>query len=322
MADQKGGGITWTDQTWNCVRGCSVVSAGCKNCYAAAVASRFSGPGLPYEGLAKDGKWTGKVRLVPEHLADPLRWTKPRRIFVNSMSDLFHEGLSDKEIAAVFGVMASAPQHTFQVLTKRPQRMLDWFRWLDSFHDPEIKDDMRHARCWAYALNYGITDKAGPRASFPLKNVWLGVSVEDQKTADERIPLLLQTPAAVRFVSYEPALGPVNFRTTASVPHPPYGLRSTNALAETSGLHWIIIGGESGPHARPFDVAWARSVVEDCSRSTVKCFVKQLGERPIQHTPDHPGCFSCRDVQLKLNDRKGGDMAEWPEDLRIREFPR
>lgn len=142
MADQRNGGIAWTDETWNAVRGCSVVSSACKFCYAARQAARFSGKGQPYEGLARmtdaGPRWTGEVRLVPEHLADPVRWKRPRRIFVNSMSDLFHEKLDDLDIARVFGAMALAQHHTFQILTKRPERMLRWpTEDLDAVeHDP------------------------------------------------------------------------------------------------------------------------------------------------------------------------------------------
>ncbi len=175
MANQKNG-IVWTDETWNPLRGCSRVSEGCRNCYAESVARRFDGPGLPYEGLiASGGQWNGQIKLVPEKLDEPLRWQRPRRIFVNSMSDLFHPNVPNEYIDRVFAVMALASQHTFQVLTKRPERMLEY-------------------------LNRRTT----------MPNVWLGVSIENQVTADERIPLLLQTPAAVRWVSAEPLLRPVD----------------------------------------------------------------------------------------------------------------
>jgi protein gp37 len=345
-------GIEWTDATWNPVRGCSRVSEGCRYCYAEAVAARFSGPGLPYEGLAADGKWTGKVKLIEKHLADPLRWTKPRRIFVNSMSDLFHEGLSDEEIAVIFGVMASARRHTFQILTKRPARMLEWFRSFerdrpDSLavirefnrtHEQQIDEDQADA-----SALFGIASKVmGNEAVYeghdilrlptgwPLPNVWLGVSVEDQKTVDERIPLLLQTPAAVRFVSYEPALGKVDFTrigvgTSCEIDALQGG---ANVLHDATlpreaikidGLDWVIVGGESGSKARPFDVAWARRIVKDCATAGVACFVKQLGARPRGAQRISEASVFHGDLTLK--DRKGGDMAEWPEDLQVRQFP-
>ena len=187
--------IEWTDCTWNPVRGCSRVSEGCRNCYAERTAARFSGGDIgddsedrlhgAFEGFAimkSDGPhWTGKVELIESKLEEPLHWKKPRRVFVNSMSDLFHESLPDDAILEVFRVMQDCPQHIFQVLTKRPENMR---RFMAEWEGESIWEG-------------------------PVQNVWLGVSVEDQKTADERIPLLLQTPAAVRFVSYEPALGPV-----------------------------------------------------------------------------------------------------------------
>jgi protein gp37 len=302
-------GIEWTDATWNPVRGCTRVSEGCRNCYAERVAARFSGPGKPYHGFAEAGRagslWTGKVELVTSTLAKPLRWRKPMRIFVNSMSDLFHESLPEIDVAEVFRVMARCPQHIFQILTKRPNVMLE-----------------RMPRM---------------RATFPdrLEHVWLGVSVEDQRTADERIPLLLQTPATVRFVSYEPALGPVDFRQLNDGSwYDREGAQCYDALAGNAyyrdGEHglgggprvdWLIVGGESGPGARRFDLAWARSVVEQCREAGVACFVKQLGS--------NPQCGSCLDGSVcwcgerlaYIKDRKGGDMAEWPEDLRVREVP-
>jgi protein gp37 len=282
--------IEWTDQTWNPVRGCSRVSAGCVHCYAERIAARFCrggagvGRGGPFGGFAKstpDGpRWTGRVELIPEKLEQPLHWKRPRRVFVNSMSDLFHEKLDGDDIGKVFAVMAQAERHTFQVLTKRPQRMLDFVNlWTGSY----------------------ITGRV-------LPNVWLGVSVEDQATADERIPLLLQTPAAVRFVSYEPALGPVDLRVYL-------GLVTLYRVP-----FWIIIGGESGPGARPFDLAWAQSVIEQCKAAGVACFVKQLGSHPVRKCSDlsHPNCVD----QVPLVSAKGGDPSEWSADLRVREFPR
>ena len=290
--------------TWNPVRGCSRVSEGCRHCYAEAVAARFSGPGLPYEGLAADGKWTGKVKLIEKHLADPLRWTKPRRIFVNSMSDLFHEGISDEDIARIFVVMQKAKQHTFQVLTKRPKRMLEW--------------------CGKIIRQRGDSE-------WFLPNVWLGVSVEDQKTADERIPLLLQTPAAVRFVSAEPLLGPMELKEFINDGWLGHESGGPQGWINDPLLDWVIVGGESGPKARPMLLEWARKIVADCTAAGVAVFVKQLGAAPVDERKDVK-CYSQRktgtgehfvyiDTHLLLKDRKGGDMAEWPMDLRVRDFP-
>jgi len=228
--------IEWTEATWNPVRGCDIVSPGCTNCYAMKVAHRFSGAGKPYDGLTKLTKggpvWTGQVRLVPEALGMPLRWRKPRRIFVNSMSDLFHEDVPDGFITEVWRTMADTPHHTYQILTKRPARMAENLR---------------------RALSIG--DFIAP----PLENVWLGVSVEDQRRADERIPLLLLTPAAVRWLSVEPLLGPVDL------------------WPWIADLDWVVVGGESGHGARPMDQDWARSLRDQCNEAAVPFFFKQWG---------------------------------------------
>ena len=224
--------IEWTDATWNPLRGCSRVSEGCRHCYAEQVAARFSGPGLKFEGIAHriggEARWTGKVVLVEEKLTEPLRWRRPRRIFVNSMSDLFHEELPDDAIDRVFAIMARAPHHTFQILTKRAVRLRAYM-------------------------------SAPGRAVLP--HVWLGVSVEDQAAAEERIPELLAVPAALRFLSCEPLLGP---------------LRLESYLGRR-GIGWVISGGESGPRARPPDPAWFRSLRDQCRAARVPFFFKQWG---------------------------------------------
>lgn len=361
MSDQRDGGISWTDETWNPIRGCSRVSEGCRNCYAEKVAGRFSGPGLPYEGLVTIGekgpRWNGTVRLVPEHLGDPLRWKRPRRVFVNSMSDLFHESLPFETIAAVWGVMAAAPQHTFQVLTKRPKRALEFFEWLSpgarflAFPPPPIDklaclaDDALTPHMSHADLSRAFAPGRGAK-TWPLPNVWLGVSVEDQATADERIPLLLECPAAVRWVSYEPALGPVLFQGRwlgqgSECPECGVGVLvdedgccACGADAMYYGLDWIVVGGESGPGARPYDLAWARNVITQCREAGVPVFHKQLGADPRSRLgSDHALTRSGHgwddgtqslgfDTKLRLRDRKGGDMAEWPEDLRVRQWPK
>lgn len=353
--------IGWTDASWNCIRGCSRVSAGCQSCYAERVAHRFNAPGLPYEGLTKDGRWNGTVRLVPEHLADPIRWQKPRRIFANSMSDLFHESLPADEIAAIFGVMALAKRHTFQVLTKRPERMRDFLLGKERVSGSSLRE-----MCFYEARNFlgekAVSGGTPWDAEFPLPNVWLGVSVEDQKTADARIPILLDTPAAVRFVSYEPALGPVDFRAWVPTkaqqadlwtPPGPRSLRDRRLLAAQRAklpnfLDWIIVGGESGPDARPFDVGWARSTVKQCAAAHVACFVKQLGanafirtgeieaEKMLGKTPAQmealygvtPEAWTYDPVRsylvprVRTKSKAGSDPSEWTPDLRVQEFPR
>ena len=236
-------GIEWTDATWNPVTGCTKVSAGCKNCYAERIFKR------PYPDREFTDVW-----CHPERLYQPLHWRKPQRIFVNSMSDLFHESVPFFFISQVFEIMEMAERHTFQILTKRPKRALE-FMVPKPIHLPVI-----------------------PRR--PLPNVWLGVSVEDQKTADERIPLLIGTPAAVRFVSYEPALSPVIFQGNGE-PGIPTALVNRQYLRGVLGdrrIAWVICGGESGPHARPMHPDWARSVRDQCQAAGVPFFFKQWGE--------------------------------------------
>jgi protein gp37 len=250
--------IEWTNAVWNPVRGCSVVSPGCKNCYAMKQARRFSGPGGAYEGLTRltsNGPvWTGEVRFVPEMLHYPLKLRKPHRIFVNSMSDLFHEQLSDECIQKIFKVMCEVKQHTFQVLTKRPKRMLEFLSHWDSM-----------TRDW------------GPLYpnTWPQKHVWLGVSCENQATADERIPLLLQTPAAVRWVSAEPLLGPIDLTAIKRT-------RAEGFMRPLDGrfnkINWVVAGSESGPRARPAEIAWFRSLRDQCASGGVPFFLKQFAD--------------------------------------------
>ena len=249
--------IEWADRVWNPTVGCMKVSAGCENCYAIRSAYRASAMGWSaYDGLTRklpDGSlnWTGEVRRLPERLAAPFQWKKPARIFVDSMSDLFHDDVPDEFIEQVFGVMAQSPWHTYQVLTKRPARMV------------EVVTDL-YERIW------DDPDKA-PGSS--LANVWLGVSVEDQRAADERIPLLLQTPAAVRFLSCEPLLGPVDLERWIR--------RITHRVPEgmNDGVDWVIAGGESGPKVRQCDPDWARSLRDQCQSAGVAFFFKQWGGR-------------------------------------------
>jgi protein gp37 len=307
--------IEWTDRTWNPTRGCSIVSPGCVNCYAMKQAHRFSGPGKAYDGLTKQTKagpqWTGIVRLVESALNEPLTWRKPARVFVNSMSDLFHESLPNEAIAQVFHVMygeasgTNDAPHTYQILTKRPERMRDWFRWLRDYDG----DDAMITALSVYL-----------RTSGPHKRVWLGVSCEDQKRADERIPLLLETQAAVRFISAEPLLGPIDLR--------PAWNRGLPWL-RPDGINWVIVGGESGPGARPCRVDWIESIVRQCRDAGVACFVKQLGRMPTSVSwfrPDWPDHVTYRNDPvhsfiLNLADSKGGDPSDWPSKLRVREFP-
>lgn len=287
--------IEWTTDTWNPIRGCSRVSDECTRCYAEGVAHRFSGPGQPYDGLTKvvNGvpTWNGKIMLVPDILDQPLRWKRPRLIFVNSMSDLFHEGIPFEYVDRVFAVMALAPQHTFQVLTKRADRMLEYMTQAGIGRVGYIE-----GRAKQMARERGQPIQTGKTLTWPLPNVWLGVSAGHQKGAEERIPLLKRTPAAVRFVSYEPALGEVKW----------------GPLLADRSIGWVIVGGESGPGARPFDIAWAQRTVKACANAGVPCFVKQLGAKPNLHGFEAP----------PLRDKKGGDWSEWADEfIRVRQFP-
>lgn len=245
MGDRTG--ISWTDATWNPVTGCDKVSPGCDHCYAESVAHRFAGTKAYPNGF--------DVTLWPERLGVPLRWTRPRHIFVNSMSDLFHARVPVEFIAAVLAVSACAPRHTFQILTKRHARMRSVMT------DPRLRELML-AACDPASPYYapGLDADAVAAAPWPLPNVWVGVSAEDQKRADLRIPVLLDVPAARRFVSAEPLLGPLRLDP-----------------AWTGGLDWVIVGGESGPNARPMDPDWVRGVRDDAVRAGVAFFFKQWG---------------------------------------------
>ncbi len=482
--------IAWCDASWNPIVGCTRVSAGCEHCYAERFAHRWRNiEGHALGGLTRPGGgWNGTVRLNETALDLPLRWRKPKRIFVNSMSDLFHEALTDEQIDRVFGVMAKAFWHDFQVLTKRPERMREY---LARVAGGRYVWKAAQAFPWpSWAMNE-INRNGLAGATWPLPNVLIGVSVEDQATADERIPLLLQTPAAKRFISAEPLLGPVDFtrwlgydpvyeagtgrsglrsggarryrdrragpdlargearlgslatsddrapvqegsgrerhgclfddssddrrdsglhgspstrvpplqrpdssgsdgeprergqegqpageshagelfgsgppRATSSPSRqdgserraerdgetsrwdgagdtsPPSGGREPaldrdgvrdlrqdsleDRAPRTLGLDLVIVGGESGPNARPCDVAWIRSVVEQCKAAGVACFVKQLGARPYSLAGDS----LCADGEppvgtfLALRQRAGSDPSEWPDDIRVQEWPR
>ena len=275
-------GIEWTESTWNPIRGCSRVSKGCRNCYAETVANRFKGPGEPYEGLiAKGGQWNGEVKLIEHKLDEPCRWSKPRMIFVNSMSDLFHPAVPFETIAGIFGIMAAASWHTFQVLTKRPERMLEFFQWIDQhperkdFDNPQARSQLGEDHWIPFFLaqkasellpNAGAGLTVDIKGCWPLENLWLGVSVEDQATADARIPLLLDTPAAVRWISAEPLLGPVDLSSLAD----PSKVKGT--------IHWVVVGGESGTYARPMHPNWPASLRDQCQSVGIPFLFKQWGE--------------------------------------------
>ena len=271
--------IEWADLTWSPVTGCTKVSEGCRNCYAERMAKRLAGRA----GYPKEHPFA--LTLHPERLDEPLHWRKPRRIFVCSMSDLFHPDVPVNFVDQVFAVMLLAPRHTFLVLTKRPGRMVSYtnqrvvgqaegFTYGDSIALRAVEI----VRAWPERLANEVARRSGPlgRAPWPLPNVWLGTSIEDQATADERIPHLLRCPAAVRFVSYESALGPVSFRWLLGVDYKHQAV--SNEYDGLRKLNWVIAGGESGPRARPAHPDWFRSVRDQCQAAGVAFFFKQWGE--------------------------------------------
>jgi protein gp37 len=293
--------IEWTDATWNPITGCSVVSPGCTNCYAMRLAGTRLAHHESRARLTRDTKagpvWTGEVRFNEQWLDQPLRWKKPRMIFVCAHGDLFAEGVPDAWIDKVFAVMALAPQHTFQVLTKRSARMRKYLA--RTFVRSDILMQAKHlaaGRNLSWSQLYDDPPhRIGP---WPLPNVWLGVSVEDQKRADERIPDLLATPAAVRWISAEPLLGPVDLRKVA-----PMDNRHLDVLVGvvlwidgsyhdefTQRVSWVVVGGESGPGARPMHPDWARSLRDQCAAAGVAFHFKQWGEWfpecQWEHNPD------------------------------------
>ncbi|MFF7954060.1 DUF5131 family protein [Streptomyces griseorubiginosus] len=282
MADTTG--IEWTDCTWNPVTGCTKISEGCDNCYAETFANRWRGTtGHHFE--------TGfDLTLRPDRLRLPLTWHKPRRIFLNSMSDLFHQDVPDRYIAQVFAVMALAPQHTFQILTKRHARMRSLLSSPSFWHQVAHEGREHFIGCQQDWLAVGAM-----LAGDPLPNVWLGVSVENQQWADIRIPALLTTPASIRFLSCEPLLGPVDLERAVIPLGSERGHGLTASYVHTGdccrrglhGINWVIVGGESGRNARPMHPQWARDLREQCERAAVPYFFKQWGEfAPEAHGHD------------------------------------
>lgn len=247
-------GIVWTDQTWSPVTGCTKVSDGCKHCYAEReVNGRWSkNPKSVFFGR----KFTD-VQTHAAKLEEPLRWKKGRKIFVCPRGDLFHEAVPDAFFPEVFAVMAMAKQHTFQVLTKRAQRMQEVLSD-HIFYEAVLGEVKKHAKF----LEFSDID-------WPLPNVWIGVTAENQQAADERIPLLLQTPAAVRWVSVEPMLEAVDMRASCWKSWTPN--RSTH-------IDWVVAGGESGPNARPMHPDWVRGLRDQCAEAGVPFLFKQWGE--------------------------------------------
>lgn len=326
--------IEWTQnadgspgQTWNPLAGCSICSPGCTNCYAMRMAARLEAMGQPkYVGLTvkKNGRavWTGKITTDDDALMIPLKRKKPTIWFVNSMSDLFHEGVPFEFVDKVFAVMALTPQHTYQILTKRPDRMAEY----TSVGFGRIADRiiaMRREsgdRCVVVPL----PNIPPGRQWWPLPNVWLGTSVENQEWADKRIPHLLRCPAAVRFLSAEPLLSEIRL----------FDHWEDEDFEEwvRKGIHWVIVGGESGHGARPMHPDWALSIRDQCQAAGVPFFFKQWGEWAPCHMARIEDNGHYRELDHMTAVHRVGKKAagrllddrewnEWPEDLRIRQMP-
>lgn len=278
MAD--GSHIEWTDATWNPLVGCTKVSPGCDHCYAETLVNRFAGTSSAFPTTFDVVTMRGEKMLT-----QPLRWHRPRRVFVNSLSDLFHADVPDEFIAQVFAVMALAPQHTFQLLTKRHARMRSLLASPDFaervWFAAGVLSLVRNARGRLAARPRLDSSQIG---TWPLPNVWLGVSVEDQHWADIRIPALLDTPAAVRWISAEPLLGPVDLGFVGSTSEltgqqlNEGGAEAAYVIRTDRLLDWVVVGGESGPCARPMVPSWALSLRDQCAAANVPFLFKQWGQ--------------------------------------------
>jgi protein gp37 len=262
--------IEWTEKSWNPIVGCTKVSKGCDNCYAMRMAWRHQhNPKLQekYSGTVKkmangEVNWTGKINLLESELIRPLQWKKPSMVFVNSMSDLFHESVPFEFIALVYDTMLVADEHTYQVLTKRPDRMLkfiEWYGYNSSLEGLNVEE---------YHINF----------SSAFSHVWHGVSVENQETANNRIPLLLKVPAKIRFLSCEPLISRVSFRWKYVPKNWREEKGSLTQYEILDGIHWVIAGGESGTNARPVHPDWIRTIRDQCAETDIPFFFKQWGE--------------------------------------------
>lgn len=328
MADKSN--IEWTEATWNPLRGCTRVSEGCRFCYAETVAARFSGPGQPYEGLArfvtmpdgsKDARWTGKVHIAWDHLSDPIRWARPRMIFANSMSDLFHESVPAEEIATIYAVAVAAVHlrgHVIQILTKRAARAREILTSEAFWEQVNIEASM-HVMEGVDSLARRSNDARATLEEYgpgkPPPGIWMGTSTEHQEAFNERWPELRATPAAVRFLSVEPQIGRIDMCEQFGI----WWNQTTGEWVRQDGVirpDLVIQGGESGSHAREFRYSWAESLLRQCRAASIAYFLKQMGSNPIDD-------LGYREIAhaAGLKDKKGGEMAEWPERLRVREMP-
>ena len=304
--------IEWLDggATWPVIRGCSKCSEGCDNCWAIRDAHLHAGSPHPkarahFEGLTviQNGRpnWSGTVRLDESVLDWPLRWKQPRKVFVASSADLFHERVTLAMRKRVFNVMREAPQHTYLILTKRAEEMFCFFRWWIMQNVEQLP-----------------------------ANWWPGVSVENQQRAEERVFWLRKIPSSLRWISYEPALGPIfwegilrDWCPECCRLHKPgwHDCPTPECDGRPRGINWVVIGGESGPGSRPFDLAWARNTITQCKAAGVPVFMKQMGRYP-EETVIAPRDGHQWQRRVVLADRKGSDPSEWPEWARVREYPR
>lgn len=326
--------IEWTEATWNALAGCTPNSPGCLNCYAAKMSNRLEAMGQSkYAGLTvlRNGVRTfnGKINFDEAALSIPLKRKKPTMYFVNSMSDLFHEDVPWDYVDKVFAVMALCPQHTFQVLTKRPARMADY---TDELYIGRRMIGPASDGMWSSKLAsrlqvmnaFGLKAGGGENQPWkPFPNVWLGCSPVNQKTYDEYRAHMQRVTATVRFYSLEPLLGPIDL--------------GDDFWESGNRVEWVIVGGESGPNARPCNIDWVRDIVRQCREADVPVFVKQLGSTVVQRCTNcgkmtgncmggmvdscGPGHAQFAAECFRVHDSKGGDPDEWPEALRVREMP-
>ena len=288
--------IGWSDATLNVANGCRAVSPGCDACYARErTVPRFAAHPNPrvaaaYAGLVgADGAWTGRVNLRPDQLDYAYRWQRPRAIFVAAQGDLFYSGVPDTFIASVFAAAAHNPRHTFMILTKRPGRARSL---LTRDRDP-FQGMVRDAYATERTVRRLVGSPDPDALPWPLPNVWLGTSVEDQERAALRVPLLTATPAALRFLSCEPLLAPVDLAATGVNPfwclghgRPARECPNDKHLGRDGGIRWVIVGGESGPKARPMHPEWVRGIRDDCAAAGVPFFFKQWGAwAPLKQLP-------------------------------------
>jgi protein gp37 len=321
----KDSNIEWTENTWGLVTGCEFAGEECINCYALKDSWRLSHNPIikvsePYRDTViktANGKkqWSGVIKCHPDRLKWVLKWKQPSKIFVCNMADLFHKEVPDDFIDLAFAYMAIANHHTYQVLTKRAERMYKYFtvesaqRVSRIYHQllldgvaGKVKQDYVKRHCMVFDIDEW----------WPMSNVWLGVSAGTQKAADERIPFLTETPAKVRFLSCEPLLEELDLSEFLNIDYyvPTMQTPDDSGVLYYNAIDWIIAGGESGPHSRVCHIEHLRSLTHQCQKAQVRIFIKQLGAKPL-----------LNNAPYKISDKKGGILTEFPEDLQIRQFP-